>query len=141
VCEFNYTNEIRLNIAHAELKPRRVGDQSIMAAVNQYFDSTAALKAINRVRMLHGVVNVSDIAAADGRALDQVFLVGSAFAGKRNDNAWPRKHHVVSSDYTHWRKAMEFLFPNNLQLPQPLCEWIITSDAEWIDNWDWFLSV
>ena len=29
VCEFNYTNEIRLNIDHAELKPRRVGDQSI----------------------------------------------------------------------------------------------------------------
>ena len=70
VCEFNYMNEIRLNIAHAELKPRRVGDQSIMAAVNKYFDSTAALRAINRVRMLHGVVNVSAIAAADGRALD-----------------------------------------------------------------------
>ena len=70
MCEFNYTNEIRLNIAHAELK---VGDQSIMAAVNQYLDSTAALRAINRVRMLRGVVNVSDNAAADGRALDQFF--------------------------------------------------------------------
>ena len=67
--------EIRLNISHAELKPRREGDQSIMA-VNQYFDSTAALRAINRVHMLHGVVNVSDIAAADGRALDQVFWGG-----------------------------------------------------------------
>jgi len=67
-------------------------------------------------------------------------LVGSAFAGKRNDYAWPRKHHVVSSDYTLWRKAMKFLFPNDLQLLQPLGEWIITSDAEWLDNWDWFLS-
>ena len=94
VCELNYTHEIRLNISHAELKPRREGDQSIMAAGNQFFDSTAALRAINRVRMLHGVVNVRDIAAADGRALDQVFLVGSAFEGKRNDYAWPRKHHV-----------------------------------------------
>ena len=66
---------------------------------------------------------------------------GSAFAGKRNDYAWPRKHHVVSSDYTLMRKAMEFLFPHNLhlQLLQPLGEWIITSDAEWIDNWDWVL--
>ena len=73
VCEFNYTHEIRLNIAHAELKPRREGDQSIMAAVYQYFNSAAALRAINRVRMLHGVVNVSDITAADGRALDQGF--------------------------------------------------------------------
>ena len=33
MCEFYYTHEIRLNIAHAELKPRREGDQSIMAAV------------------------------------------------------------------------------------------------------------
>ena len=44
-----------------------------MAAVNQYFDSTGALGAINQVRMLHAVVNVSDIVAADGRALDQFF--------------------------------------------------------------------
>ena len=31
LCEFNYANEILLNIAHAELTPRREGDQSIMA--------------------------------------------------------------------------------------------------------------
>ena len=75
VCEFNYTHEIRLNIAHAELKPRREGDQSIMAAAYQYFNSAAALRAINRVhvRMLHRVFNVSDITAADGRALNQFF--------------------------------------------------------------------
>jgi hypothetical protein len=73
VCEFNYTHEIWLNIAHADLKPRREGDQSIMPAAYQYFNSTATLRAINRVRMLHGVVNVSDITAADGRALDQFF--------------------------------------------------------------------
>ena len=73
VCEFNYTHEIWLNIAHADLKPRREGDQSIMPAAYQYFNSTATLRAINRVRMLHGVVNVSDITAADGRALNQFF--------------------------------------------------------------------
>ena len=73
MCEFYYTHEIRLNIAHAELKPRREGDQSIMAAVYQYFNSAATLRAINRVRMLHRVVNISDITAADGRALHQFF--------------------------------------------------------------------
>jgi hypothetical protein len=93
VCEFNYTHEIRLNIAHAELKPRREGDQSIMAAVYQYFNSAAALRAINRVLMLHGVVNVSDITAADDRALDQVFLVSNAFEGKRNEHIWPSLLH------------------------------------------------
>jgi hypothetical protein len=34
---------------------------------------------------------------------------------------------------------MEFLFPHNLQLLEPLGNWIIASDTEWIDNWDWFL--
>ena len=134
VCEFNYTHEIRLNIAHAELKPRREGDQSIMAAAYHYFNSAAELRAINRVRMLHGVVNVSDITAADGRKLDHVFLVSNAFEGKRNDYSWPSKHHVVSSDYTLWRKAMEFLSPDNLQLRQALGNWIIASDTEWTDN-------
>jgi hypothetical protein len=51
--------------------------------------------------MLHGVVNISDITAADGRKLDQVFLVSEAFEGNRND---------------YVRRAMEFLFPANLQL-------------------------
>jgi hypothetical protein len=35
---------------------------------------------------------------------------------------------------------MEFLFPDNLHLRQPLGNWIIQSDSEWIDNWVWFLS-
>ena len=90
--------------------------------------------------MLHGVVNVSDITAADGGKLDNVFLVSDAFEGTRYDYIWPCKHHVLLSDYTQWRQAMEFLVPDNLQLRQPLGNWIIASDTEWIDNWDWFLS-
>jgi hypothetical protein len=81
---------------YAELKPWREGDQSVMAAAYQYFNSAAALRAINRVhvRMLHRVFNVSDITAADGRALDQVLLVN------KNDHVWPSQHHVLSLDYT-----------------------------------------
>ena len=75
VCEFNYAREmIRLNIEHAELKPRREGDRSIMAEVYHHFNSAADLRAINRVRMLHGVVTISDITAADSRKLDHVFF-------------------------------------------------------------------
>ena len=65
-----------------------------MAAAYQYFNSAAALRAINRVRLLHRVFNVSDITAADGRALDQVLLVN------KNDHVWPSQHHVLSLDYT-----------------------------------------
>ena len=67
------------------MKPRREGDRSIMAEVYNYFNSAAELRAINRVRMLHGVINISDITAADGRKLDHVFLVNDAFEGTRNE--------------------------------------------------------
>jgi hypothetical protein len=110
VCEFNYAREmIRLNIEHAELKPRREGDRSIMAEVYHHFNSAADLRAINRVRMLHGVVTISDITAADSRKLDHVFLVGDAFEGTRNEYIWPCKHHVSPSD-GQWNSCSHTIF-------------------------------
>ena len=46
---------------------------------------------INEVRMAHGVVSVSDIATADGRCIEQVFLHKLIFEGKRNNFVWPSK--------------------------------------------------
>jgi hypothetical protein len=97
-----------------------------------YLNSAAELRTDNRERMLHGVVNISYITAADGRKLDQVFLVSDAFENKTNDHIWPNQHHVVSSDYTLWRKAMEFLFPENLQfqIKTTSGNWIIASNTD-----------
>jgi len=59
-----------LNIDHAILKPKRLLDTAIMDAAQQYFDSKADLRAINRVRMHHKVVSLSDICSANGSSLD-----------------------------------------------------------------------
>jgi len=109
VCQFNNDHEIKLNIDHTTLKPKRLLDRAIMDTVKLHFDSKADLCAINRVRMQHIVVSLSDICSANGTSLDTTFLSRSPFSGSRNDFIWPVKHHVSSSDYTTWSKAMEFV--------------------------------
>jgi hypothetical protein len=124
------------------LKPKWLGDTSIMDAAQQHFDSKAELRAINRVRMHHNVVSLSDICSANGSSLDTTFLSRSPFGGSRNDFIWPVKHHVSASDYTTWSKAMEFVFAGpNQTLLTPLGDWLVETDLEWLSEWDWFLSV
>jgi len=142
VCQFNNDHKIKLNIDHAILKPKRLLDTAIMDAAKQYFDSKADLRAINRVRMHHKVVSLSDICSANGSSFDTTFLSRTPLGGSRNDFIWPVKHHVSSSDYTTWSKAMEFVFAGpNQTLPIPLGDWLVETDQEWLSEWDWFLSV
>ena len=141
ICDYNQANDITLNTDHAKLLPKRAHDQPIMALVAQHFDSPSALAAINRVRMLHGVVSLADITTADGRSLDDEFLCSTEFDGRRNDFLWPVENHVSASDYTRWRQAMEFLFPaDNLTLVQPLGTCIVDDIDDWLSHWDWFAS-
>jgi hypothetical protein len=142
VCQFNNDHKIKLNIDHAILKPKRLLDTAIMDAAKRYFDSKADLRAINRVRMHHKVVSLSDICSANGSSFDTTFLSRTPLGGSRNDFIWPVKHHVSSSDYTTWSKAMEFVFAGpNQTLPIPLEDWLVETDQEWRSEWDWFLSV
>ena len=67
VCSYNNDNEIKLSVDHTQLSPAREGDRAIMDAVSQCVDSASTLRAVNRVRMHHGVVHISDITLADGR--------------------------------------------------------------------------
>jgi len=113
-----------------------------MDTVKQHFDLKAELPAINRVRMQHNVVSLSDICSANSTSLDTAFLSRSPFGGGRNDFIWPVKHHVSSSDYTIWSKAMEFVFSGpNQTLTTLLGDWPVESDQEWLSELDWFLSV
>jgi len=86
VCQFNNDHEIAINIDHATHKPKRLHDRAIIDVVQEFFDSKSELRAINHVRMLHGVVSLSDICTADGTPrLDNVFLSRDQFGGSLND--------------------------------------------------------
>ena len=142
VCQFNNDHEIRVNVSHATLKPKRLHDIALMDVFQRHFDSKSELRAINRVRMLHKVVSLSDICTADEARLDTSFLSRSEFGGCRNDFIWPAKHHVSAADYTMWSKAMEFAFAGpNQSLLAPLGNWLVDDDKQWLGEWDWFVSL
>ena len=141
IVEYAYDHNIRINCKHSTLHPERQGDRSIMECVSAYNTNTSDLRAINRVRQLHGVVHLSDIASADGGFLNSECFCPSQFDGRRNDYLWPIRHHVTRADYTPWRRAMEHLFPvNPLHLIIPLGRWLLQDDPDWLNNWDWFLT-
>ena len=140
-CEFLSDNQIKLNIPHSTLQPQRKNDQSIMSLATQYSTSTTTLRAINRVRMLHEVVHLSDITTANGKTLDTAFLISDPFPEKRNDLVWPAQHHVSTTDFTEWRQFMNYVFGNDkFTLHKPLGPWIHTMEPTDQIYWHWFLS-
>jgi hypothetical protein len=141
VCQFNNDHEITVNVAHATLKLKHLHDIGLVDVFHRHFDSKAELRAINRVRMLHKVVSLSDISTADGTRLETTFLSRSEFGGCRNDFIWPTKHHASSADFTIWSKAMEFASAGpNQSLIAPLGDWLVDDDQQWPGEWDWFVS-
>ena len=105
-----------------------------MAAIYPFFmNSKKDMKAFNRVRMLHGIIHLSDLTQANGRDLDRIFLVSEALAENRNPYLWPLKHHVTNADFAVWRKGLEQLFPDSLQLETPLTTWTLRVEPK--DDW------
>ena len=89
--------------------------------------------------MLHNVVSLADITSANGRHVDRIFTNSSGFEGSRKAFKWPCKHHVSSRDFTTWRKALEYIFPNEY-LPTALGPWILEQQTDWLHLWDWFAT-
>ena len=112
VCKFNADHHITIDVAHACLSPRKVGDKSIMAAIYPFLrNSKKDMRAFNRVRMLHGIIHLSDLTQANGRDLDHIFLVAEGLAETRNPFLWPLKHHVTNADFAVWRKGSRAIVP------------------------------
>ena len=80
IVEYAYDHNIQINCKHSTLEPQRQGNRSIMECVSAYNMNTSDLRAINRVRQLHGVVHLIDIPSADaGGFLNSEFLCPSQF--------------------------------------------------------------
>jgi len=56
-----------------------------MDIASDFLSSAGELRALNRVRMLHNVVSLSDITTANGRSVDRLFTASSEFEGARNN--------------------------------------------------------
>lgn len=137
---FLVKNDIQICPKHFELKAKRRGDKAIMDVMHRLHFTSNELRKINEVRMLHGVVTLSDLTTADGRRLDPVFLHRSAFEGDRNTYKWPTKHDVTPSEFKVWIQAMHILFPQGINVNHPLYQWELESTTSWLDHWNWFRS-
>ena len=139
--QFNHQNDIKLQINHTTLQPQRAGDRALMAIALEYSSFPPILKAINRVRMLHGIVNLSDVTTANGLRLDPAFLLATPFPETRNAYQWPRKHRVNRADYQTWFNFLHFTFPDNRLPPaRRLTHWINPKPPMEQYHWHWFVD-
>ena len=136
---YNHSHNISISISHDSLSPQRVHDQSLMSIASTYTKNTTELRAINRVRMLHNVIHLSDITMANGRSIEIQFLTNKTFHPIRNSYKWPHKHKVTATDYTTWRRFLRWIYSaTNLHLVQPLGYWL--HKDEWVQTWCWIVS-
>ena len=140
VLQYNFDNNISISIPHTTLKPNRENDKSIMSLATSNFSDATSLKAINRIRMFHNVISVSDLCQANGFTLDRRFLFSRQHPDQTNGFKGPLKHHTSSSDFTTWRRFLGLLFPSGHLPPAlKLSQWRLSPMD---DNcyWPWFLS-
>ena len=106
-CIYNDNNNIKIFIPHDGLKSIREGYQLLMSITLKHFYNDVNLKAIQKLTMMIGVINISDVCTSDGRIMDKSFLLSKQKYRRRNGHKWPLKHHVLSTDYTVWRKLLK----------------------------------
>ena len=88
----------------------REGNQVLMSTGIKYFHKAADLKAIQKLRMMIGAINVSDACTSSSRSIDTSLLLSEQKYRRRNGYKWPLKNHVLSTDYTVWRKLLKKIF-------------------------------
>ena len=138
--DYNVTNDIQITLNHVTITAQREGDTSIMKCEMKLSHTKKELRSIQNVRMKLNVVHISDITTADGCKLEPKFYSTTLPSINRCDYNWPLKHHITSQDISTWRKFLKLSFnrPQN-SLNQSLGPWNSMTDAQWIDNWDFFL--
>ena len=140
--EYNVTHDIQISLNHATLSAQREGDTSIMSLALKLFPTKKDRRSIQNVRMKLNVIHVSDITTADGSKLEPKFYSTTFPSINRNDYDWPLKHHITSQDISTWRKFLKLVFAQpQSSLNQPLGAWNSMTNEQWIDNWDFFLTL
>ena len=73
-CQYNVNNKIILHKTHTEHLPRQWSDHTFIAIACRAYDSSAILRSINKIQILHNIHHLSNLTSANGRSLDIFFL-------------------------------------------------------------------
>ena len=99
------------------------------------------LKSVNKVRMLHEVIHLSNITTANEAHIDPPFLISDPSPEQRNEYNWTKKHHVLPADFTTWRQFINHIYASNdFRLQQSLRHWIHPTRPVLRTTWNWFLD-
>ena len=138
---YNSKNKIELNIPHSHLQAQRHNDKALMELAYNYTRQQKKLRSINKVRMLHEIVHLSDITTANGQYLEPLFLLNDPIPDSRNEYIWPAKHHVTNEDFNIWRQFITSIFSSiNNSLPRALTYWTTSERLQDRISWHWFIS-
>ena len=141
IWRYNYEHKIIISTNHGELSSQRYGDISIMKLAHDRFTDAASLRSIQRVRMACGIVHLSDLCTADGRALDEIYLKSALPPPSKNLYDWPQKHRINRHDMAKWRRFVRTIFEiDSKYLSNPLGPWLHMDMETWMGSWDFFLS-
>ena len=133
--EFCQNNGIRIERTGPTLSSNCQYDTSLMEVFLQYGCTKAQMKALNRCRLEHQVVSVSDLVTGDGRR-----LIVRGTRGKKNRYAWPAQGKVLSTDWTLWDQILQLVLCGiGTTLIRPLGLWTLDDD-EYFNGWEWFLG-
>ena len=133
---------IEVNIDNMNLKPQQVHDKALMEPALKFTTKPTELKAINRVRLLHKVIHLSDITTANRSRIDPAFLISDPFPERKIKYSWPKKHHVTPSDFTTWRRFINHIYSyDQFSLQRgSLLHWIQPTTPTKRISWRWFLD-
>ena len=140
--DYNVKYDIQISLKHTALSAQRKGDIPIMALALELFPDKKDIRSIQNMRMKLNVIHVSDITTADGTRMENKFHSTTPPSIQRNTFKWPLKHHITSQDITLWRKFLNIVYQGPQHtLEQPLGIWTSMPETQWIDNWDFFLTL
>ena len=83
--QFNCEKKIELNIEHTQLGPQRKNDRVLMELAMSFSTASTDLKFMNKFRMLHEVIHLSDIMTTNRAQTDPVFLISDPFPEQKNE--------------------------------------------------------
>ena len=135
--QYNHDNNITISVVHGEMDPQRT---ALVIISIQFFKEAKYMRYIQKVTLKLGLIHISDVSSEDGRRLEDTFLKTKQVKQSRNTYDWPSKYHVVTTDYTAWRKLLKHIFrADNYHLPTSLGKWIDMNTDSWINYLDYFI--
>ena len=143
VWEFMHKNGIEISDDIPDYTDNREFDTTLTSRFELAFDAKLISKGEWRMANLYRkylqVMNISDLATADGKYVADDYWGGTKNGNRVRDIIWPIQGKPKSSAWTVWRRLLnQCMCSGDKFLRNPVGRWLEPIKIEDIDQWDWF---